>query len=202
MDIDKYFEELNEMANFKNFGESKEEEITIDGVDVAGCVRLQDDKMSCDLGGDCKGWDNCYYKQLKRLQQENADLKKYIERMDEPELQVIDADIALENAELKAYKDVNEDFKTAWEELKAENERLNRCLMEELHHEGEKIRETIKYKQTLQEIKAIAETPKPFKDFSEIKTATEVEYDYAATCNELELRLHKVLELITKAEEE
>lgn len=29
-----------------------------------------------------------------------------------------------ENAELQAYKDVNEDFKTAWEELKAENERL------------------------------------------------------------------------------
>jgi ribonuclease HII len=27
-------------------------------------------------------------------------------------------------AELKAYKDVNEDFKTAWEELKAENDRL------------------------------------------------------------------------------
>lgn len=57
-----------------------------------------------------------------------------------------------------------------------------------------------RYKQTLQEIKAIAEKPKPFKDFSEIKTATEVEYDYAAICNELELRLHKVLELITKAE--
>lgn len=29
-----------------------------------------------------------------------------------------------ENAELKAYMDVNEDFKTAWEQLKAENERL------------------------------------------------------------------------------
>ena len=58
------------------------------------------------------------------------------------------------------------------------------------------------YYQTLQEIKAIAEKPKPFKDFSEIKTATEVEYDYAAICNELELRLHKVLELITKAESE
>ena len=29
-----------------------------------------------------------------------------------------------EIAELKAYKDVNEDFKTAWEELKAENDRL------------------------------------------------------------------------------
>lgn len=67
------------------------------------------------------------------------------------------------------------------DELKAENDRLNKIL---------------------QEIKEIAEKPKPFKDFSEIKTATEVEYDYAVICNELELRLHKVLELITKAEEE
>ena len=58
------------------------------------------------------------------------------------------------------------------------------------------------YHQTLQEIKTIAEKPKPFKDFSEIKTATEVGYDYTAICNELEKRLHKVLELITKAEEE
>lgn len=33
-----------------------------------------------------------------------------------------------ENAELKAYKDVNEDFKTAWEELKAENETLKSQL--------------------------------------------------------------------------
>ena len=55
---------------------------------------------------------------------------------------------------------------------------------------------------TLQEIKAIVETPKPFIDFSDTKTATEVEYDYAAICNELESRLHKVLEKITKAEEE
>lgn len=59
-----------------------------------------------------------------------------------------------------------------------------------------------KARKTLQEIKAIAETPKLFIDFSETKTATEVEYDYATICNELELRLHKVLELITKAEEE
>lgn len=32
------------------------DEIIIDGVDVAGCVRLQDDEISCDLGGECKGW--------------------------------------------------------------------------------------------------------------------------------------------------
>lgn len=35
-------------------------------------------------------------------------------------------------AELKAYKDVNEDFKTAWEELKAENERLKTEIKEKL----------------------------------------------------------------------
>lgn len=59
-----------------------------------------------------------------------------------------------------------------------------------------------KANKTLQEIKEIAEAPKPFIDFSETKTATEVGYDYAAICNELELRLHKVLDLITKAEVE
>jgi hypothetical protein len=88
------------------------------------------------------------------------------------------------------------------EKLKAENARLKeekggmQILIDNY------IAHTEKYQQTLQEIKEIAEKPKLFKDFSEIKTATEVEYDYAAICNELELRLHKVLELITKTEEE
>lgn len=36
---------------------------------------------------------------------------------------VID-ELKQENRELKAYKDVNEDFKKAWDELKQENERL------------------------------------------------------------------------------
>lgn len=93
-----------------------------------------------------------------------------------------------ENAELKAYKDVNEDFKTAWEELAEKFLTLNG--------------KSYSYYLTLQEIKAIAEAPKPFIDFSETKTAIEVEYDYSAIYNELELRLHKVLELVTKAEEE
>ena len=110
-----------------------------------------------------------------------------------------------ENAELKEkikkYAKINEQETKDYAELKAENERLNRCIMEELHHEGNAIREAIKYKQTLQEIKAIAEAPKPFIDLSETKTAIEVGYDYAAICNELELRLYKVLEKITKAED-
>ena len=94
-------------------------------------------------------------------------------------------------------------------EIEVENERLKRserdlskiCQGLKKDIEIEKSY-TLKYYTTLQEIKAIAETPKPFIDFSETKTAIEVEYDYVAICNELELRLHKVLELITKAEEE
>lgn len=78
MDMDKYFEELNDMANFKGFGEKKETE--------------------CEYCEDCSFCKGCF-----KLQQEN-------------------------------------------EELKAENERLNRCLMEELHHEGEALKDAIKYK--------------------------------------------------------
>lgn len=62
--------------------------------------------------------------------------------------------------------------------------------------------ENTKLQSTITKIKDIAETASPYIDNFEIKTATEVGYDYAAICNELELRLHKVLEVITKAEEE
>lgn len=98
------------------------------------------------------------------------------------------------------------EFQDKVSELEQENERLKalcdtyRTCYQARHGDIKCL--LPKYRTTLQEIKAIAEKPKPFKDFSEIKTATEVEYDYATICNELELRLHKVLELITKAEEE
>ena len=96
-----------------------------------------------------------------------------------------------ENAELKAYKDVNEDFKTAWEELKAENETLKSQLdfevqkKEVLEAENDRLKEELatyraigvrevcsdkankladKYLGCLQEIKEIAE--KECKDFT------------------------------------
>ena len=47
-----------------------DKQIIIDGVNVAWCIRLQDDEISCDLGGECKGWENCYYKQLARKEYE------------------------------------------------------------------------------------------------------------------------------------
>lgn len=49
--------------------------IIIDGINVAGCVQLVEEPFyPCGLGGECKGWENCYYKQLKRLEQENKEL--------------------------------------------------------------------------------------------------------------------------------
>lgn len=71
----------------------KVEAIYIDGVDVAGCDSLNKNSLplkQCDLlqfktknGGIAGRWCtdhyNCYYKQLKRLEQENKELKKQIE---------------------------------------------------------------------------------------------------------------------------
>jgi flagellar biosynthesis chaperone FliJ len=56
------------------------EEIIIDGVNVAGCANL--DSLICNCGVICKGRD-CYYKQLKRLEQENKELKEKIIELSE-----------------------------------------------------------------------------------------------------------------------
>lgn len=85
--------------------------------------------------------------------------KKFADRISELER---------ENAELKAYKDVNEDFKTAWEELKAENDKLKKELgnnkatyevaLSTYNIEcGNLLEENKQLWQTLQEIKEIAE---------------------------------------------
>ena len=58
-----------------------DKQIMIDGVNVAGCVRLQDDEISCDLGGECKGWRNCYFKQLARKAQECEELQEQNQKL-------------------------------------------------------------------------------------------------------------------------
>lgn len=173
------------------------EEIIIDGVNVAECEYMLNNKIKgkqhcpakampyaketsciCRKSIDtpynfCKHNPNCHYKQLKCLEQENERLHERILKLTE------------ENGSLIVQ---NNTLKENFEGQRNAHKQLNKQYK--------------KLKAYLQEIKEIAEKPKLFKDFSEIKTATEVEYDYAAVCNELELRLHKVLELITKAEEE
>ena len=68
------------------------EEIIIDGVNVAECywkckdgdcamyyADLSADNNELEFGFNCEDNPNCYYKQLKRLEQENKELKKQIE---------------------------------------------------------------------------------------------------------------------------
>ena len=54
---------------------TERKQIIIDSVNVIGCVRLQNDEISCDLGGECKGFGNCYYKQLQREKQNSQEAR-------------------------------------------------------------------------------------------------------------------------------
>ena len=66
------------------------------------------------------------------LNQENDDLlnKLQAKKQECEALQMSENEAVEIIAELTAYKDVNEDFKTAWEELKAENEELKKIINE------------------------------------------------------------------------
>ena len=82
---------------------SEEKEPIINGIDVSECSYYnKDNEPYC-----CEVWDNeceaqnCYFKQLKRLQEENEELKTYIQKMDKPEIKTIDSEIVLKNIELQ-----------------------------------------------------------------------------------------------------
>ena len=80
------------------------EEIIID------CIHKHYDSEICNaysnnvFSWNCSEFNNCYYKQLKRLEQENK--------------------------ALQAYKDINEDFKQAWYELNEKYKQLRSALEE------------------------------------------------------------------------
>jgi predicted RNase H-like nuclease (RuvC/YqgF family) len=98
------------------------EEIIIDGVNVAGCeFYFKDKKYSCDLSFinqeelcKCDDVQDCYYKQLKRLEQENKDLKD-----NNNHLQAIIDDGRAENKrfreENKELKELNKKICEDWE---------------------------------------------------------------------------------------
>lgn len=69
------------------------EEIIIDGVNVAGCywkckdgdcamyyADLSADNNELEFGFNCEDNTDCYFKQLQRLEQENAELKKELKK--------------------------------------------------------------------------------------------------------------------------
>ena len=61
---------------------NEEKEIIIDGIDVSKCEQFKmSDKLIglCATGGFCEICPDCHFKQLKRLQQENEELKEKLQ---------------------------------------------------------------------------------------------------------------------------
>lgn len=223
--FNEFFDELNDMANFKNFGEKEEteqKEIIIDGVNVAGCVRLQDDKTSCDLGGECKGWDNCYYKQLKRLQQDYVNLSKSFEHLKTSyqENQDYISQLKDENAELKEkikkYAAINEQETKDYAELKAENERLKEKMIRLTEENGNLIiRANTSYnnyrdtqrrldelcKANIHNLALLSKANKTLQEIKAIVTEPCIDNEDCLTCKSNCMN-KDILDLITKAGEE
>lgn len=75
--------------------------------------------------------DNYVQLDLQRVKEYNELVDLYKAKEQECEaLQMGENEAGEIIAELEAYKDINEDFKTAWEELKAENEELKKIINE------------------------------------------------------------------------
>lgn len=112
---------------------------------------LQAKEQECDM------WKNLtvdngavalkYQQQLDQLKAENEELKKIIERLDVPKHEVIDMDIALENDKLKVE---NEDLKKLIAQDQCFQNKSHKCVKSFYIDE--------RYKQTLTEIKEIAES--------------------------------------------
>ena len=161
------------------------EKIIIDGVNVAECSYYnEENKPYC-----CEIWDNeceaqnCYFKQLQRLKQENEELKKRCEdwAMETVKTQgIIDGceikieRLKQENKKLKEYKNeakieyenllINRnDFAERAEKLEQENKELKEDINKRTHciscqRELENCRLSItnaKYKQALEEIREV-----------------------------------------------
>ena len=105
------------------------EEIIIDGVDVTGCEYLCTNQMGNNclnhnrgFSMNCKNTSDCYYKQLKRLEQENKRLNKrlycYAYEKD-CHLQCKQKDCAIKNY----YK-----YKSALEEIREKIKSLNKDI--------------------------------------------------------------------------
>ena len=123
----------------------------IDRIDVSECGHYGKCSTYCYVVDEpCSDNSNCYYKQLARKEQELKNIckafdieylidketgnligrcnKLYKKEQECEALQMSENEAGEIIAELQAYKDINEDFKTAWEELKAENEELKRKI--------------------------------------------------------------------------
>lgn len=83
-------------------------------INETGCEWF--DNGDCNITHDgCIENPDCHYRHIAKLETENSDLKKYIERMDKPEIKTIDSEIFLENTKLKqALENLISEIKFIW----------------------------------------------------------------------------------------
>jgi chromosome segregation ATPase len=126
------------------------EEIIIDGVNVSECDYISDLDCSCIFVKNyygtttsirCSQVKNCHYKQLKRLEQENKELKRKIE--------ILLGQLVINDGEDVTVQISQSQF-DEYNELKQENEKL---LDARNHFMGV----NLKYFNALEEIKSIAD---------------------------------------------
>lgn len=180
----------------------------IDEVDVSGCEYLYTDSRyndkccSASVGGNCLckpsemlcvKYVECLKVQLKRKEQECENLKQY------------------NDSKQASY----ESMQRQWNEVELENRKLKK-ENEELKIEIKQQRQNVadsdvfatfcydeeqRLKQTLAEIKEIAEKRVPcYLNIDKAKSLTEVEYDYAGKIYNLEQRMYKILQKISECE--
>ena len=168
-------------------GDIMDKEIIIDGVKVEECSYYNKDNTPYY----CEVWDNeceaqnCYYKQLKRLEQENEELKAENERLKEEikEVKKYQYEQEFLEKEIEEQREKNKRLTCKILEVKALNETLNvQCTSQDCT-------QLRKLHQTLQEIKKIAEEDCKF-------------CDDIGGCMDNECRKVRILDLINKTEEE
>lgn len=185
----------------------------IDGIDVSGCGYYCEIDGQCNIFGMGKGGEdtfcryctdnpNCYYKQLKRLEKENAGLKaenvgikiSYINFIVKLKREMITKD------DIQDLKNMVNKFVEERNSLKAENERLKEIKDDffnqaEISHQAVQDKNKIieKLETVMQEIKAYAERQLLVTN---VRTNQMVYYaDFSEYRNE-------ILQKITKAESE
>lgn len=133
------------------------EEIYINGVNVAGCeffdyecsAYRQEYWESEDNTKDmCSSHHNCYYKQLKRLEQENKKLKERFNSLKEIPIYEQCKALQQENKELKIYIESNKQQIEEVETLVMDNDRLQQeveNLKDTIYYDVEKYRSALEY---------------------------------------------------------
>ena len=176
-----------------------DKQIIIDGVDVSGCKKYEHEivrcnatlKNMCFCGGRCTDKKNadCYFKQLKRKEQECEELKKYLHKnFEEKDKLHLIIDRLLEasgydtnTASAEDFEDVYKNMryeKQQLDQLKAENEELKNFHINLVGVKECDIRELLKLKQALTEIEEVAE-----KSCCLQPTSVCEEYENCKECN-------------------